>query len=339
MSGELEKLISGKSDLSSVRQSAKRHPDLKEGFKAAMQPVVRLVSEGFRKMRLKKEKVRTFPAALDEEIEDIMSILSLIDEEITPSDAITMTSKDFARRQRLTSFLEKHSKQTHYTFQLKKCTSANCNVCVLSPTRLPPEVFDTLSFLPDPMLDPSGEHYLSFAELYGKPTTEADRPSLKQPTQKSETDKKRKQLLVAAKVRDVISCGECRKPRCIYAASKLLAEEGGAVTRAQQDGTYVCGGHIFAEGGRYHDKIVTKVDLTCASPVETQYYGSVTVAFPDCCFHCGTLSNLLEQTDPYILELRQSYHTVRPICSPCHAGGKQASTRGPTNARKKIRKI
>lgn len=160
MSEGLEKLISGKSDLNSVRRTAERHPDLKEGFKAAMQPVIRLVSERFRKMRLKEEKVRTFPAALDEEIEEIMSILSIIDEEITPRDAVTMTSKDWAKRQQITSFLEKHSKQTHYTFQLKKCTSDSCNVCVLSPVRLPAEVFSTLSFLPDPMLDPSGEHYL-----------------------------------------------------------------------------------------------------------------------------------------------------------------------------------
>lgn len=76
----------------------------------------------------------------------------------------------------------------------------------------------------------------------------------------------------------------------------------------------------------------------CASPVETNYYAGVTVAFPDCCFHCGTLRNLLKNDDPYIAELRQCFHTVRPICCSCRAQGKEAQTRGPLNARKRARK-
>lgn len=76
-----------------------------------MDPVIRLVSQRFRRMRL-KDKVKTFPAASGEDIEEIMSLLSLIDEEITVNDAVKMTSKDVARNERLTSFLEKHTKQT-----------------------------------------------------------------------------------------------------------------------------------------------------------------------------------------------------------------------------------
>lgn len=88
---------------------------------------------------------------------------------------------------------------------------------------------------------------------------------------------------------------------------------------------------------RYHDEIVTRVDLTCSSPIETQYYGAALVGFEDCCYHCGSMTCILEPTDPYIHDLKESFHMVRPICRGCRNGGKEAATRGPKNAKKKSR--
>lgn len=68
------------------------------------------------------------------------------------------------------TWLDKHSKMTNYVYQLRKCDDINC--C------LPPESNPLPEWLPDPILDDTGEHYLPYAEVKGKETTENHRPSL-----------------------------------------------------------------------------------------------------------------------------------------------------------------
>ena len=46
------------------------------------------------------------------------------------------------------------------------------------PIRLPDDVFNSLSFLPLPLLDTSKEHFLKFTDVYGQLPSERDRPSL-----------------------------------------------------------------------------------------------------------------------------------------------------------------
>ena len=65
-----------------------------------------------------------------------------------------------------------------YVFQVKKCTSSECMFCTSHPIRMDLETFNTLKFLPFPMLNGTKEHYRSFDESYITETTEADRPSL-----------------------------------------------------------------------------------------------------------------------------------------------------------------
>ncbi|XP_019633426.1 PREDICTED: uncharacterized protein LOC109476848 [Branchiostoma belcheri] len=264
-----------------------------------------------------------------------MNVLSIIDSDLTGHSAMSMQTKDLAKYGKLSDFLKTHTKQTHYTFQVKKCTESDCFVCNLCPPRLPADVFETMAFLPDPTLDISREHYKEFAEVYGCCTSEEDRPSLKAPNEKNETDKKRRSLLVAGKVRMAISCALCLKPRCVYSQCKLKREEEGAVRRLKSSKVYTCGNNLFEEGGRYHDTIVARVAVNCTSPVEATYYSSTLVSFPACCFHCGTVDNLLGPEDPTIATLRQQYAVVRPICLECFNDGKAPKTWGAQNMRKK----
>ena len=73
-------------------------------------------------------------------------------------------------------------------------------MCFIQPRRLLPEVFDSLSFLPDPLLDETKKHFQTFDELFGTKTTEKDRPSLVFGLKASEIDKDNKELLVSHKV-------------------------------------------------------------------------------------------------------------------------------------------
>ena len=77
---------------------------------------------------------------------------------------------------------------------------------VLHPNRLEDEIFDTLKFLPEPIFDQSKQHYKNFDELCGTVTGQKDRPSLKYGLEASKADKKKKELLVSQKVRDVMKC-------------------------------------------------------------------------------------------------------------------------------------
>ncbi len=76
-------------------------------------------------------------------------------------------------------------------------------------------------FLPLPLLDTSKEH---FPDVYEQLPSERDRPSLI-PVASDEADKERKSVLVRGKVRAIIACGECSKPRCIYSPSTLSPKQ------------------------------------------------------------------------------------------------------------------
>ncbi len=66
-------------------------------------------------------------------------------------------------------------------------------------------------------------------QLYGKETTDADRPSAKTASDYDaallEEDKGHRDILKAVKLRDVIHCAECVKPRCVFAPQKLSRDQ------------------------------------------------------------------------------------------------------------------
>ena len=77
---------------------------------------------------------------------------------------------------------------------MKKC--GKCGYCAVNPPRLPPDMFDELHFIPNPVLNQEGK-YKPFEEVYGQVTDEKDRPALKEKPQLTERDKNFKALLVA----------------------------------------------------------------------------------------------------------------------------------------------
>ena len=142
------------------------------------------------------------------------------------------------------------------------------------------------SFLPDPLLDNSKEHYKDFHESYGKETTENDHPSLKFPLLSTETDKVNKELLFSHRFRSAIKCANCLQPRCIYAASKLDHKAFILLRRVWGEGSYVCGLGLFQEGP-YKKTVVFRLSQSCESVMETTYYASKTIALPDVCHYSG----------------------------------------------------
>ena len=82
--------------------------------------------------------------------------------------------------------------------------------------------------------------------VYAKPSLE-DRPSyVATPAQETkENDKKNSSLLVSAKVRANIQCGECHKARCVYSLCRLNLQELNEITQIKESDVYTCGLTLF----------------------------------------------------------------------------------------------
>jgi hypothetical protein len=86
-------------------------------------------------------------------------------------------------------WVEKHCRIRHYTFQIRKCQDLTC----CSAPKLP---FQDLKWLPDPVLDSSGDHFMPYTETKLLPdTNETDRPTQAQSKAQKPTKKKVKGIL------------------------------------------------------------------------------------------------------------------------------------------------
>ena len=102
--------------------------------------------------------------------------------------------------------------------------------------------------MPCPVLEGNKKHFKKFDELYGTCPTEADRPSLKFSLDASKEDKDNKVLMVSSKVRDVITCSQCSKPRCIYTMAKITDEKQKIeLKRKKEEKSYSYGEPLFHE--------------------------------------------------------------------------------------------
>ena len=195
-----------------------------------------LLSNIFTRLKLKEDKVECFTAATASEMEELWESLASVDA-TAPMDH-QWVKKSLQQYPKLEEYLKHCCCQRHYSFCVKKCGKEGCLLC--KPPRLPPDVFDEIKDLPDPV--PSGDgHYKSFDTLYGTTTSEEHRPSLQ--TQST----RRKSLPFVASVQHarntnlMVQCEECNMWRLIYSRYKLTAAELLQVNNTLEEFTYTCG--------------------------------------------------------------------------------------------------
>lgn len=336
MPASFEALVHSKNTLEDVRKSIAATPELGEALQDAMAPLLITLGQRFQSMKIKGEAVKLGVPATQDEMTELFSLSAFIDPSL---ERDKLTKEHLTKATALQSFLKKHCHSSHYVFQLRKCTDETCYYCAEHPIRLPPDVFHELSFLPLPLLDITKEHYKKFDDLFGQHPDEKGRPSYV-PTPSEEAkqrDKDHRGIIVKAKVRDLIRCGECHKPRCIFSNSKLSPQESVELQCTKETNIYSCGSPLFPEGSRYVNTIVVREALTCISPIEAQYYSSVLVHFPPICYYCGlSEENLVD--DEEIKELRTCYAAVFPICFLCKSDGKSPFCMLPSNVSKRAKK-
>ena len=109
-------------------------------------------------------------------------------------------------------------------------------------------------------------HYKQFEKVFGIETLECDHPSLPVTREKEQEPSS---LFTGAKVRDVVECLACDKPRCIYIDKQSTYTQNTVMlTFAVENNHYVCGSPIFPEGHPLTGELHIRTSLTCKSPIE-----------------------------------------------------------------------
>jgi len=171
-----------------------------------------------------------------------------------------LTSKIIKESVPLQNFIEAHCNMSDYVFQIKKCQNSSCLHCAHHPVHMTAEDFEALSFLPLPLLNSQKESYLSFSEIYGQKPSDKDQPSKGSYSfqEAKELDTSRKPLFNNGKVRRIITCRECFKPRCVYSLRKLNEQESVLVQEINDSRLYTCGSELFPPSSCHYDAIVVR---------------------------------------------------------------------------------
>ena len=331
--------------MAELREAVKKTPTIKEAWADSVKHVQDTFSGRFKRLALKEEPFTVLDPVKDEEIDNIKSRLG----ELFPEIDFTKTQKaHITKLKRFQEWKRMHTRERHYCFQIRKCEDETC----CSPRQLDPE---KLSWLPDPVLNDHGDHYLPFGVVKDK-ETEDGRPSQKQTstsTKKTsnvqkrgtpgedqassqdqsqstagderepnqDTSKKSTITFSTQNARATAECVECRKPRVIYSNHKLTARQNMALAVALSEYDFTCGAPVVPENNILYNKVAVR-PIPCAATMEITFYGA-SLGRKDTCGHCGQTG-----ADP-MTELQSKFKTVLPLCEDCKRTGKEPVTQRP----------
>lgn len=163
---QTEKQFRKCNSMADIRSAAENDPSLKIKWKESMECTQSTVRNRFLRLSLKDKPMQAMDPVSEEEIDLLKRHLR----ELFPDMNIEKLQKVHTSKVvDYNEWLEKHTRQRHYCFQIRKCEDRSC--CSEPQNK-------NLAWLPDPVLDESGDHYLPYSSLKSTATTEDDRPSL-----------------------------------------------------------------------------------------------------------------------------------------------------------------
>eukprot|EP00111_Clytia_hemisphaerica_P022406 TCONS_00065858-protein len=212
MSDEFEKAVSKASSVKEVRETLKSD-ELRDEMKQSLAFPKELLNNQMKRLSLKDKDFQVFNPVNEASIDQLWEKCQEIDPDLQRNKT---TKKDLKNLDSLKDFLKTHCKETHYAFQIKKCSSGDCTHCgpYLNEECKP------LPFLPDPQLGANG-HYKPFKDMYGKVTKDS-RPSLNarpKNTRKKLNFSPSKQH--AKNTDTMLQCEECDKWRLVFSKKKI----------------------------------------------------------------------------------------------------------------------
>ena len=318
MSNEMEQAIHGAKSMTDVRNVAEKKPNLKESFLASVKPAILLLSETLSRLELKGRQFKITGSLSEVDIGSLFSHIHSVDPEVARSHT---EKRHLSSLPSLKSFLGHCCQTRQYFFSIRKCGRTDCNMC--KPPRLPPDVFCQLHSFPHPIPEPGSNSYKDFHSAYGTATTEKYRPSLVQKKQDAPF------RLAGETVRSIVICGECLKPRCLYASKALSSELMTLLESCKEDNIFVCGSSFLPPESEL-SQLCWVERSNCDAEVNGHYYSS-RLKLQRCCYVCGALAELVEIPP----EKARAFQSIHPVCTLCKDAGKFERTRGKRTAGQK----
>lgn len=331
---QTEKQFRKCNSMADIRSTAENDPSLKLKWKESVECTQSIVRNRFLRLSLKDKPMQAMDPVSEEEVDLLKRHLR----ELFPGmDLEKLQKVHTSKVVEYNEWLQRHTRQRHYCFQIRKCDDRSCCSEPLNKN---------LVWLPDPVLDESGDHYLPYSTLKSKETTEDDRPSLKK---LPETQKKRKSsgahttatteadagmetendspsslgiprcsnsVITAQNARALVNCVECTKPRVLYSKQKLSQRQEVTLALSLSEYDYTCGGPVLSPNNSLAKCIQIRTEISCISPIEVPYYSSG-IGRGDLCAYCATEDSQCN------MELKKKYKTVLPLCGRCKAVGKK----------------
>ena len=107
---------------------------------------------------------------------------------------------------------------------------------------------------------------------------------------------------------DILICGECLKPRCVYSQRKLTKVEYTELQCCKEEYLYTCDGKIILETSELVTLCCPEMIGGCRDAVSPHYFAARLHNYP-CCHHCGAFGDLC----PITAEMKRSYQN----CASC----------------------
>ena len=121
------------------------------------------------------------------------------------------------------------------------------------------------------------------------------------------------------RVRSVVYCFRCSKPRCIYAQKQLSTRERILLDQLITNCVFSCGSPLLPPLHPLEERISMKTFRSCEAPVEMAFYSSNLDSI-NVCSYCGTSEdNVNEEFD-----LSRRHRVTLPVCGQCKLVGRQA---------------
>ena len=130
-----------------------------------MAPVQEAINNRFQLLKLKEKPVSPLEPATDEEIDLLKRHLRSL---FPTLNLEKLQKSETTKCNAYMKWKQDHCRETQYTFQVRKCGNTGCCTSQLSENKL--------TWLPEPQLDDSKEHYKPYVSVKDQQTDERDRP-------------------------------------------------------------------------------------------------------------------------------------------------------------------
>ena len=262
MSDDMEKAIQSANSMADVRTVATKTQGLKASYSASVKPAINLLKEVLSRLSLKGKSFEVMDSPSEADLDTLFDSIHKID----PGVERTRTEKrQLGNLPGLSAFLDHCCQVRHYFFAIRKCGKSDCTMC--RPPRFSTDVFEQLHHFPDPVPDQDSDSYQSLDKIYGTKTSEMFQPSLinKKPSAPFR--------LSGETVRNIVICGECLKPRCVYAQRMLSKEQTAALEEFKEENIFVCGSTFIPPETDFSVTCFVE-NSSCDNDVSPHYYSS-----------------------------------------------------------------